>query len=328
MDPGGEIERSLQRPHPPGARPASLLRRAEPIVVQGRTDVLGRRPGERIGPIKATTSGVPARSPSARLPSQPRSAPRPERREPELPVQPGMEGCHEARAPHRIPGLIAESVRLPVRAVPASLEHQLRPLGGHHPKQAVAIDRAERLDPSHHLVPPAGPPCGAAPVGSVKATSRTRLNALSPSRTGVTTLSQREAPRGFPGLRVLPHERRVAQCGKAEHQREQVEEAVVARGRDPDLQRRDRQQAASRAGGTGWEQQQPGSARFYGERPPGQRMVHPRRPMVRVPGGPRRQGLGLEVEVEGRALPPGGVTAQDLGNPGQEHQLEQEEHEQ
>ena len=126
-----------------------------------------------------------------------------------------------------------------------------------------------------------------------------------------------------------PGEEPVVEQRYAEHQREKVEEPVVPGCRDAELEQRDR-----RDGG----EPEPAEARGQEEEPRHDRLDHERdqreagvspvRQLVRVPRGPGRQRLGLEVVVERGEVTPGGIAAQQLRGPGEEHQLEQEEDEQ
>src|SRR5439155_361637 len=67
-----------------------------------------------------------------------------QRGEPHLPVEPRHVRLREPRAAGEGARLPTELVFLPGHAVPAAFDHDLRPLGRHHPEQPVAVDRAQR----------------------------------------------------------------------------------------------------------------------------------------------------------------------------------------
>src|SRR2546429_4373567 len=68
-------------------------------------------------------------------------------REPELPVEPRLVRRDEPRAPPHFTGFPPELVRLPGDPVVASFDDDLRPLGRHDGKQAVAVDQMKRFQP-------------------------------------------------------------------------------------------------------------------------------------------------------------------------------------
>ena len=118
---------------------------------------------------------------------------------------------------------------------------------------------------------------------------------------------------------------RVVEQGDVERHRQQVEEAVVAGGRDQRLQQAE-QRAAGRPRG-------PEARRYedderHGEldeeHHPDRGGAEPVRGVVRVPAQPGREGLRLVVVAERGQAPPRLVAAQQLGDPGQESQLERQ----
>ena len=138
-------------------------------------------------------------------------------------------------------------------------------------------------------------------------------------------------PRPLRLPRAKPQSQQRAQRGiveqrDAQHEREQVEEPVVPGDRDAELS--EHEQRARRdapPAEAGWHEDEPGRAQLDRECSQRHALAHPRRELLRVPRRPRRQRLRPEVVVERREVTPPRVAARELRDPGEEHQLEEEQ---
>ena len=125
-----------------------------------------------------------------------------------------------------------------------------------------------------------------------------------------------------PGLTPPPWPHPVVQEQEAEGDRQQVEEAVVAGDGDQPLQAHQRPGGREPHPPRGQDQERDQAlGREHQRRRP---LLEPRRQVVRVPRGPRRQALGLIVVLERGQVPPGGVAAAELGQRRSDHEAEQQ----
>src|SRR6266571_4714509 len=154
----GEVSGEL--PLPPVAAPRPLRRGAEAVAVVGEPQIARRAIGERI----LTQQREHVRRSREEMTRQGREpAPRAfrvQRGEPHLPIEPRHVRLREPRAAGEGARLPTELVFLPGHPVPAAFDHDLRPLGRHHPEQPVAVDRAQRRHGAEQRVVEGTAPAG------------------------------------------------------------------------------------------------------------------------------------------------------------------------
>ena len=155
----------------------------------------------------------------------------------------------KSRPPFQIAGFVFEFVRAPIDAVVAPFHDDLKPRSGHHLKQAVTIERPQRLKP---LINPSRFPWH--PNMPVK--HRRELN----HRRYQNNNHQRHHDKISDNAQRSPSARRSRGCGRrtpfrrqtflqrcvieqrqAQHHRQQIEKAIIAREHDEKLQRQERQ---------------------------------------------------------------------------------------
>src|SRR5207249_4445480 len=119
-----------------------------------------------------------------------------------------------------------------------------------------------------------------------------------------------------------PPEERVVEQQKAQPESQQVEESVVSRYADQDLQQSDQSSSANPQASRRKDQKR--HNQLDREHEDGRELLKPVRQLVHVPGRRGRQRLGVIVVLERGQVAPRRVPAQKLDRAGQEHQPEQE----
>src|SRR5207245_3520689 len=118
-------EISHELPLPPRLRAGPRGRGAETVAVVGKPHVTGRRFREGVLRQQRHHLRAPLQQPADEGEEPVPRAVGGERREPHLPVEPGLVGRHEPRPPGHVARLPAKAVFAPCHAVATALDHDL-----------------------------------------------------------------------------------------------------------------------------------------------------------------------------------------------------------
>ena len=224
--------------------------------------------------------------------------------------------AHVARLP-------AEAIRLPVDAVVAAFHEDLRARRGHHREESVAIETLQRRE----RIAQSGERLGPAPAGAKGVEERHRGDDHNHGRDG-----GENPQRPFRGGRCVfvggeafapaPRPRAVVDEQHAQRDREVVEERVISRGENSQLQRDERRRTAMPPAPR--RDDEKGRAELDREHDRLHRAEQPVRELMHVPRGPERQRLRLEMKAQRAERAPCFIAARELHHAARQHQPEEQ----
>ena len=241
-------------------------------------------------------------------------------------MRPGERGTAVERS-----GLPAEPEGLPHRSVARALDLDLEAVGRHHGEETVGVGAAERRGRGQERARRArerapGQHARDAGQGSEGHEENGRPEHAGPAAGGGRRRRDlRRGPLEPPAERgrAAGAQGVVVETRRAQHEREQVEEAVVPGRGDHELERRDHGRRGQAQRARAEEPERCGQLREEREGGPGGKEA------VGQLGGerarPRREGLRPEVEPERAEIAPGRIARQQLHEAGEQHQLDEQE---
>jgi len=139
---GGHVKAQIFSCPPVTGFPA-LSRGGEMVVEQGGPNPLGRPVGKGIRFKQPEHTGITFQQPHRKIHKPRVLLHSSKRREPHLPVKPGLVRCHKRGRPFHVARLVLEIISQPVFAIITSFDDDFRPRPSHDTEQAVIIDAAE-----------------------------------------------------------------------------------------------------------------------------------------------------------------------------------------
>jgi hypothetical protein len=325
LDRGAEAAERLAAP------PLRLARRGEAVAPEVgahearrpvREGVLGEEREHR--GLALEQAQEEAAEPRARLAAA-------ERGEPKLPVEARQVERGETRRALRRPRLVAEDVGPPGRSVVAPEDLDLPPLGRHHGEEAVGVRHEERSERALEREQRARHRERQAEARDRREEREGEERRRRADEARVPDARPRTARRRGDGLRrrrgeeprgEQAGERAVVEEGRAEHEGQRVEEAVVAGRRDRELETGDAGAGDEARAPAGEDQQR--EAELDRERREGRRAKPGAGELVREPARPGRERLRLEVMGEGAETAPARVSGEELHGARHEDELREQ----